>query len=143
VKVAKGACREIAAAVRGQTRRVRTTKPPQGCAKPNPTHKPRQMRCEACCFTTGRGSCEAAIGNPQEMIVPQSKPEIIVDLDTQTDPPLKAETYLSRLKPNTSFHEALDCRPSFFSSSSRQRAKAARVVHGEMYGAELTGGNAD
>jgi hypothetical protein len=33
-----------------------------------------------------------------------------VDLDTQTDSPLKAETYLSRLKPNTSFHEALDCR---------------------------------
>ncbi|MFI5020553.1 MAG: hypothetical protein ACHQRJ_02720 [Alphaproteobacteria bacterium] len=40
----------------------------------------------------------------------QSKPQIIVDLDAQSDSPLKAETYLSRLKPTASFHEALDCR---------------------------------
>ena len=42
--------------------------------------------------------------------MPQSKPEVIVDLDAKTNSPLKAETYLSRLKPNTSFHEVLDCR---------------------------------
>lgn len=42
--------------------------------------------------------------------MPQSKPEIVVDLDAQTHSPLKAEIYLSRLKPDTSFHEILDCR---------------------------------
>jgi hypothetical protein len=42
--------------------------------------------------------------------VPQQKPEITMDLDSQGDSPIKAEPYLSRLKPNTSFHERLDCR---------------------------------
>jgi hypothetical protein len=39
-----------------------------------------------------------------------SKPEIIVDLDAPAGSALKAGGYLSRLKPNRSFHEALDCR---------------------------------
>jgi len=42
--------------------------------------------------------------------VVQSKPEIIVALDAQTNSPLKAEICLSQLKPNTSFHEILDDR---------------------------------
>jgi hypothetical protein len=45
-----------------------------------------------------------------ERVVPQLKPEIIVDLDSECDSPLKAERYLSRLKSTKSFHELLDCR---------------------------------
>jgi hypothetical protein len=45
-----------------------------------------------------------------ERVVPQLKPEIIVDLDSEGDSPLEAERYLARLKSNTSFHELLDCR---------------------------------
>jgi hypothetical protein len=44
-----------------------------------------------------------------ENFSPQSKPEIVVNLDGQGSP-LKAENYLSRLEPSRSFHEALDCR---------------------------------
>jgi hypothetical protein len=40
----------------------------------------------------------------------EHKPEIVANLENQTDSPLKAERYLSRLKPDTSFHEMLDCR---------------------------------
>lgn len=46
---------------------------------------------------------------PNRNLSPQSKPEIVVNLDGQGSP-LKAEIYLSRLEPSTLFHEALDCR---------------------------------
>jgi hypothetical protein len=42
--------------------------------------------------------------------VPESKPEIVVDLDATTTSLLKAVGFLSRLKSNVSFHEILDCR---------------------------------
>jgi hypothetical protein len=42
--------------------------------------------------------------------VPVSKPEITVDLDATTTSSLRVVSSLSRLKPNVSFNEALDCR---------------------------------